>query len=327
MKSELQSPEIWGRILVTVTGDVLFCEWCRAEFTRPHEKGPAPKYCCRAHRQRAHEHRYRILQRELDYSKISGMSALSEAMSGATASAAYKALEGMNASAVSQISAMTEALAGASMSPVVKALDGIDFSKISGMSALSEAMSGATASAAYKALEGMNASAVSQISAMTEALAGASMSPVVKALDGIDFSDGWPVSTELYDLIAQFLEATDPSLQLRSGMSESVEMPGFESEVVLENAVAGQVLFLYWVLCIAIVLGWTSLLEGISESLRLSLQLLTEANDVNAQVPELGGLLTFMGMFSLVVGVTRQVRKLVPPRSQDDAGDAGTDLS
>jgi hypothetical protein len=267
MKSELQSPEIWGRILVTVTGDVLFCEWCRAEFTRPHEKGPAPKYCCRAHRQRAHEHRYRILQRELDYSKISGMSALSEAMSGATASAAYKALEGMNASAVSQISAMTEALAGASMNPVVK------------------------------------------------------------ALDGIDFSDGWPVSTELYDLIAQFLEATDPSLQLRSGMSESVEMPGFESEVVLENAVAGQVLFLYWVLCIAIVLGWTSLLEGISESLRLSLQLLTEANDVNAQVPELGGLLTFMGMFSLVVGVTRQVRKLVPPRSQDDAGDAGTDLS
>ena len=45
-------------ILVTVTSnEPLRCAWCGEEFERPGMRGPAPKYCCRAHRQRAHEAR------------------------------------------------------------------------------------------------------------------------------------------------------------------------------------------------------------------------------------------------------------------------------
>jgi len=33
------------------------CAWCGQRFTRPHTRGPAPKYCSKAHRQRAHEAR------------------------------------------------------------------------------------------------------------------------------------------------------------------------------------------------------------------------------------------------------------------------------
>lgn len=33
------------------------CEWCGVRFTRPHDKGPAPRYCSPGHRQRAYEAR------------------------------------------------------------------------------------------------------------------------------------------------------------------------------------------------------------------------------------------------------------------------------
>lgn len=35
----------------------LTCEWCQWEFDRPHEAGPAPKFCGAGHRQRAFEAR------------------------------------------------------------------------------------------------------------------------------------------------------------------------------------------------------------------------------------------------------------------------------
>lgn len=31
------------------------CAWCKGEFDVPSVKGPPPTYCCKAHRQRAHE--------------------------------------------------------------------------------------------------------------------------------------------------------------------------------------------------------------------------------------------------------------------------------
>ena len=37
--------------------DLLVCQWCGAEFERPHRRGPAPKFCSGAHRQRAYERR------------------------------------------------------------------------------------------------------------------------------------------------------------------------------------------------------------------------------------------------------------------------------
>jgi hypothetical protein len=41
-----------------VTGnEPLRCAWCGEQFERVGKRGPAPKYCCRAHRQRAHETR------------------------------------------------------------------------------------------------------------------------------------------------------------------------------------------------------------------------------------------------------------------------------
>ena len=43
-------------ILVTVTSPEP-CEWCGAPFQRPHLRGPAPRFCSHAHRQRAHEAR------------------------------------------------------------------------------------------------------------------------------------------------------------------------------------------------------------------------------------------------------------------------------
>lgn len=44
--------------LVTVTSsESLRCEWCGSRFERPHTSGPAPRYCSRAHRQRAYEAR------------------------------------------------------------------------------------------------------------------------------------------------------------------------------------------------------------------------------------------------------------------------------
>ncbi len=33
------------------------CEWCGDVFDRPNRKGPAPRFCCQAHRQRAFEDR------------------------------------------------------------------------------------------------------------------------------------------------------------------------------------------------------------------------------------------------------------------------------
>lgn len=42
----------------------LTCEWCGQKFARPHQRGPAPKFCSNAHRQRAHEaRRFRRLER------------------------------------------------------------------------------------------------------------------------------------------------------------------------------------------------------------------------------------------------------------------------
>lgn len=35
----------------------LLCDWCGEQFTRPHMRGPEPKYCSAAHRQAAHRHR------------------------------------------------------------------------------------------------------------------------------------------------------------------------------------------------------------------------------------------------------------------------------
>src|SRR5205814_2019441 len=36
-----------------------FCSWCGQRFERAHGRGPRPKYCCPAHRQRAHQARRR----------------------------------------------------------------------------------------------------------------------------------------------------------------------------------------------------------------------------------------------------------------------------
>ncbi len=46
-------------ILVTVTGNGCVCEWCGVEFERRSRRGPAPRYCSAAHRQRSHEARVR----------------------------------------------------------------------------------------------------------------------------------------------------------------------------------------------------------------------------------------------------------------------------
>ena len=40
-----------------VTGSELTCAWCGRAFIKPNARGPDPRYCSRAHRQRAHEGR------------------------------------------------------------------------------------------------------------------------------------------------------------------------------------------------------------------------------------------------------------------------------
>jgi hypothetical protein len=42
-----------------MTNNQQVCQWCGETFTRPHAKGPTPKYCSPAHRQQAHRARKR----------------------------------------------------------------------------------------------------------------------------------------------------------------------------------------------------------------------------------------------------------------------------
>ena len=45
-------------LLVTVTSNARpTCEWCGEQFERSHDRGPAPRFCSNAHRQRAYEAR------------------------------------------------------------------------------------------------------------------------------------------------------------------------------------------------------------------------------------------------------------------------------
>ena len=57
--------------LVTVTNERVRCGWCGREFSRPHSRGPRPRFCSRTHRQRAYEQRTLTnILKQLDTSAI-----------------------------------------------------------------------------------------------------------------------------------------------------------------------------------------------------------------------------------------------------------------
>jgi hypothetical protein len=130
--------------LVTVTSEQLICEWCSSEFQRPHQRGPAPKYCSRPHRQRAYEERRRV---EAQLVSDSRSRRTPNARLNSFASAAFTdVLNRMNSAMKPQLLAITEATRHSvrleqafGATRFTEKLDGLNRATVPHLSAMTEA--------------------------------------------------------------------------------------------------------------------------------------------------------------------------------------------